>query len=384
MHFFLFFCGGMAALAWLYLLVVHGGFWQVSKSLSSPQAAKTPAGVVAVVPARNEADVIARSIPSLLTQRDLLHVFLVDDGSTDGTAQIAREAAQKTGRPASLTIIEGRPLPPGWSGKLWAVQQGLEQARALAPDFFLLTDADTFHAPENVSTLAAIAESGNFDLVSLMVKLHCGNFAEKLLLPAFVFFFFKLYPPSWIADPRRSTAGAAGGCILVRPQALAQAGGIEAIRNEIIDDCALARSVKRAGRRVWLGLASSASSLRPYGSFREIGRMISRTAFNQLRHSAALLAMALLGLTLIYIAPVALLFSGYPPAIALGAVAWLMMVLAYLPVVRFYGLGPGWALLLPMAALFYMGATLHSAVKFWSGKGGEWKGRIQDPFRHHS
>ncbi len=380
MHLFLICCGLLTTIIWMYLLFAHGGFWRVGRLLPRKNAVTVRARVVAIIPARNEADVIGQSIGSLLLQsNELLHIFLVDDGSTDGTAQRAREAAQQAGRAASLTILDGRPLPAGWSGKLWAMHQGIERARELSPDLLLLTDADIWHAPENVSTLAGIADAGNFDLASFMVKLHCGQLAEKLLVPAFVFFFFKLYPPSWIANPNRSSAGAAGGCMLVRPQALDRAGGIEAIRNEIIDDCALAQRIKRGGGRVWLGPTFTALGLRPYGSFREIGRMISRTAFNQLRHSAALLAGALAGLMLVYLAPVVLLFTGYPPAISLGVAAWLMMTFSYLPMVRFYGLNPAWALALPVTALFYMGATLHSAVKFWSGKGGEWKGRVQDP-----
>ena len=195
-----------------------------------------------------------------------------------------------------LTVIAAEPLPPGWTGKLWAVQQGVEQALKLDPAFLLLTDADIHHAPDNIATLVAIAEAGNYDLTSFMVKLHCRSMAEKLLIPAFVFFFFMLYPPAWIRDPKRKIAGAAGGCMLIRPRALQKAGGISAIRDQIIDDCALARAVKRTGGRVWLGVTPETFSTRAYNSFAEIERMIARTAFNQLQHSAALLAGAIVGM----------------------------------------------------------------------------------------
>jgi hopene-associated glycosyltransferase HpnB len=213
-----------------------------------------------------------------------------------------------------------------------------------------------------------------------MVKLHCETLAEKLLVPAFVYFFFKLYPPGWIASPRRSTAGAAGGCILIRPEALAKAGGIESIRHEVIDDCSLAARVKRSGGRLWLGASATTRSIRPYRSFSEIGRMISRSAFSQLRHSNLLLLISAVGMAATYLFPPALLLAGYRslPA-ALGAAAWLLMTMSYVPVLRLYRLSPLWALALPLAAFFYMGATLHSAWRYWAGRGGEWKGRFQDP-----
>ena len=213
-----------------------------------------------------------------------------------------------------------------------------------------------------------------------MVRLHCATPAEKLLIPAFVFFFFKLYPPAWIANPRRAAAGAAGGCILIRPAALEQAGGIQAIRGEVIDDCALAARVKRSGGRLWLGASAATSSLRPYGSFSEIGRMISRSAFNQLRHSSLLLLLSIVGMAATYLLPPALaLFSHRAAPAALGAAAWLLMMLSYVPVLRMYRLSPLWALALPLVAAFYAGATFHSAWKYWTGRGGEWKGRVQDP-----
>src|SRR5215510_6283904 len=231
----------MSVLVWLYLLLVRGGFWRVSRHLprSLPDE-RSSWRVAVIVPARNEAEVIGQSIMSLLRQtgNNSIHIFLVDDSSSDGTAEIAQQAAEQAGKSKDLTVIGGSPLPTGWTGKLWAVQQGIEQAREWRPQFFLLTDADILHAPDNISTLAVIAESGRYDLASFMVKLHYRTVAEKSLIPAFVFFFFKLYPPSWISDRRHKTAGAAGGSILVRPEALDRAGGIEALRNEIIDDCA--------------------------------------------------------------------------------------------------------------------------------------------------
>ncbi|HJX82921.1 MAG TPA: glycosyltransferase, partial [Candidatus Angelobacter sp.] len=225
------------------------------------------------------------------------------------------------------------------------------------------------------------AESGPYDLVSFMAKLHCKTVAEKFLVPAFVFFFFMLYPPRWIADRQRKTAGAAGGCILIRPEWLERAGGITAIRGEIIDDCALAARVKSAGGNLWLGLAESTKSIRPYRTLSEIGRMISRTAFNQLHHSVWLLIVSIFGLTLTYLAPLLLLFSHHRAAWTCGGLACVAMTTVYLPMVRFYGLSPLWCLTLPLTAIFYMGATLHSAWKFCSGRGGQWKGRMQDP-RH--
>jgi hopene-associated glycosyltransferase HpnB len=376
MHSFFAIVGAVCVITWCYLLTAHGWFWMVQRL--AEVAPLTQTGLVAViVPARNEAGVIGKSVSSLLQQScaDTIRILVVDDNSTDTTAAAAREAAASASRADALTVISGRPLPGGWSGKLWAVQQGIEQALPLQPQFLLLTDADIEHSPENIATLVAIAEDGRYDLASFMVKLHCSTVAEKLLIPAFVFFFFMLYPPEWIRDPRRKAAGAAGGCILIRPEALARAGGIAAIRSEIIDDCALAGAVKRSGGKIWLGVTADTHSLRAYGSFSEIERMIARTAFNQLRHSPWLLIAALAGLVLTYLLPVGLLFSRWW---MFSVAAYLMMFVAYLPMVRFYGLSVLWVLTLPLAAAFYMWATLHSAVEYWSGRGGEWKGRAQD------
>lgn len=373
--------GSLCLAAWLYLLMAHGRFWRVQRlGAPKPQLTKIAGPIAVIIPARNEADVIRQSISSLLRQSCItsLHIIVVDDNSTDGTAEVARQAALEICQAERLTIVSGRPLTSGWSGKLWAVQQGIEQARALNPQFLLLTDADVEHSPDNVAALVALAEEGAYDLASFMVKLHCRSLAEKLLIPAFVFFFFLLYPPEWIRDSRRKTAGAAGGCLLIRPAALQRIGGIAAIRQEIIDDCALARAVKSSGGKVWLGVTSETRSLRPYNSFAEIERMIARTAFNQLRHSLWLLLGAIAGMTLLYLAPFGLLASRAPLPAAMGGAAYLLMTAIYFPMVRFYGLNPLWALTLPASATFYMAATIHSAVKYWSGRGGEWKGRAQD------
>jgi hopene-associated glycosyltransferase HpnB len=336
--------------------------------------------IAVIIPARNEADVIGRSVASLLRQScvDALHIFVVDDNSSDGTAEAARQAASQSSHGERVSVINGRALSSGWSGKLWAVHQGIEQAALLHPEFFLLTDADIEHSPDNVATLVRIAETGGYDLASFMVKLHCRSVAEKFLIPAFVFFFFMLYPPRWIRSPRRKTAGAAGGCMMIRPAALKRAGGIAAIRQEIIDDCALARAVKRTGSKVWLGLTPDTRSVREYSTFAEIERMIARTAFNQLRHSAWLLLGTVLGMLLVFVLPLVLLASRSALLVTIGGAAYLLMSAAYLPMVRFYRLSPLWALTLPFSAAFYVVATIHSAVMYWSGRGGEWKGRTQD------
>jgi hopene-associated glycosyltransferase HpnB len=336
-----------------------------------------------IIPARNEADVIGKSVSSLLQQSDIadLQIFVVDDNSSDGTGDAVLHAVSGSAQGGSVRLITGRPVPPGWSGKLWAVQQGIEQAAPLTPDFFLLTDADIEHAPDNVARLVAIANQGGYDLASFMVKLHCRNPAEKLLVPAFVFFFLLLYPPHWIRDPRRRTAGAAGGCMLIRPAALQRAGGIAGIRQEIIDDCALARAVKRTGGCVWLGLTPDTRSLRAYNSFSEIEQMIARTAFNQLRHSVWLLLATVLTMIVVFVLPLALLARGSLLPGIIGGSVYLLLSAAYLPMVRFYRLSPLWALTLPLSAVFYVAATIHSAFKYWSGRGGEWKGRAQDAAR---
>ena len=373
---------GAACLAiWAYLLLLHGGFWRVWRLQAPMLPPSTVDGALAVViPARDEADNIAAAVRSLLEQQFVkqVHVVVVYDHSSDGTAQVARQSAQGCDRQDSLTVITGSALPAGWTGKLWAVQQGIHEALKLNPQFLLLTDADIVHFPDNIATLVSIAQTGNYDLASFMVKLHCRSFAERLLIPPFVFFFFLLFPPNWIRAAKRTTAGAAGGCMLIRPAALQRAGGIASIRSEVIDDCALAKAVKRSGGKVWLGLTHTTRSGRAYGRFAEIERMIARTAFNQLRHSTLLLIGAILGLIVTYFVPLLLVFSGNEPLAALGLVSWLLMAVAYLPMVRFYELNPLWSFTLPLAACFYMAATIHSALKFWAGRGGEWKGRAQD------
>jgi hopene-associated glycosyltransferase HpnB len=373
---------GLLSLAiWIYLLTAHGSFWKVASLTAEVRPLNQIDGTIAVIiPARDEADVIGSTVESLLTQTcaQSIHVFVVDDHSTDATAEAARRSATNFGRPNALTVITGSPLPAGWTGKLWAVEQGIEEAMQSRPQFLLLTDADVHHSRDNVATLAAVAGAENSDLTSFMVKLHCQSLAERFLIPPFVFFFFLLYPPAWIRDPQRNVAGAAGGCMLVRPESLEHAGGIAAIRGKIIDDCALARAIKQSGGRVWLGVTPDTCSTRAYGTFGEVERMISRTAFNQLRHSTWVLLGALVGLTVTYLLPLVLLLSGDALLAILGAVSWLLMTAAYLPMVRFYGLSLAWALTLPLSACFYMLATIHSAIKFWSGRGGEWKGRVQD------
>jgi len=351
--------------AWLYLLTARGGFWQISAAARSshPGIGKS---VCVIVPARNEESVVGQAIASLRPWRTIL----VDDHSSDRTAAVAAQAG--------ASVVQAAPLPPGWSGKLWAISEGLRHAGSIAPDYWLFTDADIVHAPDNIAELVARAEADQLDLVSMMVKLRCRSFAETLLIPAFVFFFFMLYRPAWVNRRDRRTAAAAGGCILIRPSALDRIGGIAAIRDAIIDDCALARAVKRTGGGIWLGVTDDTVSIREYSTFAQIRAMISRTAFAQLRHSALLLAGTILGMAVIYLAPPLLLFARNPLAAIFGLAAWILMSIAYSPALRFYGRSLGWSPLLPLVALFYLSATIESAVSYWTGRGGVWKGRVQD------
>lgn len=360
----------LTVLIWLYLLLARGFFWRMREADLGSEPAPSRR-VAVVIPARNEAAGVARAIASVAAQdyAGSLAIFLVDDHSTDGTAAIARAVA--TGD--RLHTLAAPPLPHGWTGKLWAVAQGIRAAAPFGADYFLLTDADIVHAPGNLARLVSLAEAGGFDLISLMVKLRSETLAEKALIPAFVFFFLKLYPPAWVRSERHRTAGAAGGCILVRREALERVGGIEAIRGELIDDCALARAVKRTGGGIWLGLTSATRSIREYRSFAEVGRMISRTAFTQLRHSVLLFAGAIAGMLAIYLLPPLLLAFGS----WLAALAYLLMMAAYVPTLHFYRRSLLWAPALPLVALFYTGATVHSAWRYWRGHGGAWKGRAQ-------
>lgn len=370
---------GLLALAiWLYLLLGRGGFWLArERDGDSPAPARWPT-VTAVVPARNEADVIEQSIGSLLQQDypGTLRVVLVDDGSDDGTADLALTA---NGDGAErLDVLRGSPLPAGWTGKVWAQHQGVGHALSSddRPDYLLLTDADIGHAPDNLRTLVAQAESHGLVLVSSMVELSCRGWAERFLIPAFVFFFQMLYPFAWVADSSRTVAAAAGGCMLVRREALERIGGMASIRSEIIDDCALARQLKAHGP-ISLGLTQRARSLRPYEGLREIGRMVSRSAYAQLDYSPLLLAGTVAGLAITYLVPALLALFGHGLAQAAGFATWLLMAIAFQPVLRFYRVSPLWGLALPAIAAAYAVFTMQSAVAVWRGRGGQWKGRAQ-------
>ncbi|MGH7033827.1 MAG: glycosyltransferase, partial [Stellaceae bacterium] len=342
--------------------------------IAAERAEREWPSIVAVIPARNEAAVVGRAIASLLAQDYAgdFRIVLVDDHSTDGTAEAAREAAgAQVGR---VAIVAARPLPPGWTGKLWALSEGVRQVDE-PPALYLFTDADIAHHPSNLSELAARLEGERRDLVSLMVKLRCESLAERFLIPPFVFFFAMLYPFAWSNAPRRSTAAAAGGCILLRRSAYERIGGWESLKGELIDDCALARAVKRSGS-IWLGLTRRTISLRAYPRIADIWNMVARTAFTQLGYSPLLLGGTALGMTITYFLPPFLLLSGGGAAV-IGALCWAAMAVAYAPMLRFYGLSLAWAPLLPAAASVYLAATVASAWRHWRGRGGEWKGRVQ-------
>jgi hopene-associated glycosyltransferase HpnB len=378
---------------WLYLAFARGEFWRLGEFDDDSAKHAPPSAwpsVVAVIPARNEAASIQRALASLLQQNYAgeFSIILVDDHSEDATAQIASQAARDLNAESRILIRTAAPLPPDWAGKLWALNEGVTHAVALPnpssatneqpePTYYWFTDADIVHAPDTLQRLVARAERDHLDLTSLMVLLRAKTIPERTLIPAFLFFFLKLYPPRWIASPRARTAGAAGGCILLRSKSLQEIGGLAAIRSEVIDDCALGRAVKQNGGHLWMGLTRASISLRAYTTFAEIRDMIARTAFTQLRYNPLLLLGTLAGMFLTYLAPIALLFAPNPAPRILAACTWLLMSLLYLPTIRFYRQSPAWALSLPFTALFYSYATLLSAARYYLGRGAQWKGRSQ-------
>jgi hopene-associated glycosyltransferase HpnB len=375
----------MVLAIWVYLLAARGGFWQAREREEGGPAGYPPdirpwPTISAVIPARDEAECIGETVASLLRQDypGAFDVIVVDDQSRDGTAEIAQKAAGTIGAGHRLTVLPGRSLPGGWTGKLWAQHQGVEFANAKEPppDLILFTDADIVYAPEVLTSLVGRAQAGDYGLTSLMVKLRCQSFAERLFIPAFIFFFQMLYPFAWANNPRGSTAAAAGGCMLVRRDVLNAAGGMAAIRTALIDDCALAKILKARGP-IWIGLTDRVHSIRAYPSIEDIRRMVSRTAYAQLRYSPLLLAGTVLGLAITYLAPVALTFfaSGWPQFF--GLFTWLLMAFAFRPTLRFYGLSRLWGLALPAIAAIYMAFTLDSAYQHARGRGGMWKGRAQ-------
>jgi hopene-associated glycosyltransferase HpnB len=364
---------GLSLAIWLVLIFARHGFW-LARERDTREVPGGPAhwpDIVAVVPARDEADVIARSIGSLAAQDypGRFRIILVDDSSSDGTAEIARAL-----RSERVEVVRGLPLAPGWTGKLWALSQGIQRA-GNAPTWLWLTDADIEHAPDTLRTLVARGEAGRLVLVSLMAKLRADTFAERMLIPAFVFFFQMLYPFGLVNRPT-GLGGAAGGCMLIRRDALEAAGGIAAIRDALIDDCTLGALLKKQGR-IWLGLTDRSRSIRPYDGFGAVAAMISRSAYAQLGYSPLLLAGTLLGLALVYAAPPLLTLFGHGAAQVAGIAAWALMAVAFQPMLAFYRRSPFWGVVLPLIAAFYAGCTLLSAWQHMRGRGGMWKGRAQ-------
>lgn len=372
---------------WIGLLCFRGQFWQADQYLQEDaligiqesRSNNYPA-VGVVIPARNEAELLPVTLRSLLNQDypGSVTIILVDDQSTDGTASVAQALGN-----GQIHLLTGEPLPAKWKGKLWALEQGIRHAQTLTPppDYLLLTDADIEHDRTNLRQLVAKAQQENLEMVSLMVRLRCQSVWEELLIPAFVFFFQKLYPFRWVNDPQNRTAAAAGGCILIRRQTLVQIGGIQVIRQALIDDCALAEAVKsNSTGRIWLGLTDSTRSLRPYDSLATLWDMVARTAYTQLNYSPWLLLGTLIGMTLIYIVPpvgvtVGLLMRNWTIAIA-NLISYLFMTLAFLPTIRLYRCSPWLAFCLPAIASLYTLMTLDSALRHYQGRGGAWKGRV--------
>jgi len=380
--------------AWVVLIFFRGGFWRCRERIDGPPGTleRWPP-VTALVPARNEAAAIGDCVRGLVRQRypGPFRIVVIDDHSADGTAAIAARAAAEAGEAGRLSVIGARALEPGWAGKVWAMAEGHAHAGPAFPDtqYFWLTDADIAHDPSNLQRLVAAAERERLDLTSQMVLLAAEGFWAGLLIPAFVFFFQKLYPFAWVNDPARRTAAAAGGSMLLRRSALERIGGFARLRDAIIDDCALARAVKRGkpdegqgaeeGGRIRLGLTTAAASLRPYHGLAGIWRMVARSAFTQLDYSPWLLAGTLLGMALLYwgvpVLVLAALLAGQGPALLAALAAWALMTLVFIPTLRLYRRPLLAGAALPLAGLLYSLMTLASAIAYWRGRGGAWKGR---------
>jgi hopene-associated glycosyltransferase HpnB len=370
---------GLVLGIWVYLVLLHGRYWR-EKPLPAPKAAlKHWPEIAAIVPARNEVPVIGEAL-ALLRQDypGRLRVILVDDQSTDGTAETALGVAAAHDAADRLKVISGAALPQGWTGKMWAVQQGAEALEQFSPGakYVWLSDADIAHDPDSLRGLVVRAETGNLALASLMARLKTDTLAERALIPAYVYFFQMLYPFAWINDRRKKTGGAAGGCMLVARKALKAAGGIAAIKGALIDDCALGRKMKAQGP-VWLGLGDGVRSLRGYPAWGDVWRLIARSAFTQLHHSILLLLACVAGLALTFLMPPLLTIQPQIGIRAFGIAAWALMSLTFIPTLNYYRQPVWWAPLLPLIALFYLAATVDSARRHLTGKGGEWKGRLQ-------
>jgi hopene-associated glycosyltransferase HpnB len=388
---------GVALVAWAWLTAFWGGYWRTDQRLPARRAAPPPAGwpaVAIVVPARDEADVLPRTLPTLLSQEypGPVTLVLVDDGSTDGTAEVARDlaaqelarraAARDAGDPAALggvglTVLSSAPPPAGWTGKLWALQHGVEFAGEA--EYVLLTDADIAHRPGSLRALVEAAEAEGLDMVSQMARLNITTRWERLVVPGFVYFFAMLSPFRWSNRPRSAVAAAAGGCSLVRRARLRDAGGLAAVRGAVIDDVAIARLVKRSGGRTWLGLADRVDSVRPYPTLADLWNMVARSAYTQLRHSMLLVTATAVGLLLLFAVPVAAVVTGLATGdwllAEVGGGGWLVLAATYLPMIRYYRQPFPAALLLPVTAMLYLGMTFDSARRHRAGRGAAWKGR---------
>lgn len=363
---------------WVYLLVGRGWFWlgpvsDAAQLVGRPD--RWPA-VVVVIPARDESEVIASSVQSLLQQEypGPLAIIVVDDESSDDTAAVARHTATAVPN-RQLTVITGKGPSGGWTGKLWALNQGIAAAEMSRPEYLLLTDADIVHAPDMLAWLVAHALAGRFVLTSLMAKLRCQSLAERSHVPAFIYFFQMLFPFSWVCRPESKVAAAAGGCMLVRADALANIGGIASIHNALIDDCSLAAKLKTIGP-IWLGLTDRVRSVRPYNTLSDVRQMISRSAYAQLRYSPLLLAVTTAGMAITFVIPpmLAIFTTGLPRY--LGLLTWLMMAISFMPTLRFYRVSRLWSITLPGIASLYLYYTLNSAYQYLRRRGGQWKGRV--------
>jgi hopene-associated glycosyltransferase HpnB len=376
----------LTLVTWLVLFFLRGAFWQIRRydaDRDFPPPPSTWPPVVAIIPARNEALTVGQVIQSLARQNypGEFRVIVVDDDSHDGTVEAARRAAVEAGIDSRLEVIPAPALPNGWTGKVWAMNAGVRAASRHAPEWYWFVDADVVAAPDALRFLVSRATRDDLSLASLMVLLEAKNFSERLLIPPFLYFFLMLYPPRWLADPKSRTAGAAGGFLLLRRDALERIGGFAAIADEVIDDCSLGRAVKRSGGRIWMGLTRMSRSIRRYETFARICDMIARTAFTQLHYSVAELLETLFGILFTFVLPVLMTFSPDPRIWPCALAVWTLMSVSLLPTLIFYSVSPLFAPLLPFAAIFYAYATSLSAVRYWHGHGAQWKERSQAPAR---